>query len=62
MSDSILRVSGLKKTFNKNGVEIHVLKGIDLDTSKYWNLNFITRYVPTLSTVEPRQPRPTWSS
>lgn len=31
MSDSILRVSGLKKTFNKNGVEIRVLKGIDLD-------------------------------
>lgn len=31
MSDPILRVSGLKKTFKKNGVHIHVLKGIDLD-------------------------------
>jgi lipoprotein-releasing system ATP-binding protein len=31
MSDPILRVSGLKKTFNKNGVEINVIKGIDID-------------------------------
>lgn len=31
MSDPILRVSGLKKTFIKNGLQIHVLKGIDLD-------------------------------
>jgi lipoprotein-releasing system ATP-binding protein len=31
MSEHILQVSGLKKTFSKNGVEIHVLKGIDLD-------------------------------
>jgi lipoprotein-releasing system ATP-binding protein len=31
MSDPILRVSGLKKTYSKNGVEINVIKGIDLD-------------------------------
>ena len=31
MSDPILRVSGLKKTFSKNGVEINVVKGIDID-------------------------------
>jgi lipoprotein-releasing system ATP-binding protein len=31
MSDPILRVSGLKKTFSKNGVEINVIKGIDVD-------------------------------
>jgi ABC-type lipoprotein export system ATPase subunit len=31
MSDPILRVSGLKKTFSKNGVEINVIKGIDID-------------------------------
>jgi len=31
MSDSILRVSGLKKSFKKNGVEINVIKGIDID-------------------------------
>ncbi|MBP1734070.1 MAG: putative transporter ATP-binding protein [Deltaproteobacteria bacterium] len=31
MSDAILRVSGLKKTFSKNGVEINVIKGIDID-------------------------------
>jgi len=31
MSNPILRVSGLKKTFNKNGVEINVIKGIDID-------------------------------
>jgi lipoprotein-releasing system ATP-binding protein len=31
MSDPILSVSGLKKTFSKNGVEINVIKGIDID-------------------------------
>jgi lipoprotein-releasing system ATP-binding protein len=31
MSDPILRVSGLKKTFSKNGVEINVIKGINVD-------------------------------
>jgi lipoprotein-releasing system ATP-binding protein len=31
MSDPILRVSGLKKTFSKNGVAINVIKGIDID-------------------------------
>jgi lipoprotein-releasing system ATP-binding protein len=31
MSDPILRVSGLKKTFSKNGVEIKVIKGINID-------------------------------
>lgn len=31
MSEPILRVSGLKKTFNKNGVEINVIKGINID-------------------------------
>jgi lipoprotein-releasing system ATP-binding protein len=31
MSDPILRVSGLKKTFSKNGVNINVIKGIDID-------------------------------
>lgn len=30
MSDPILRVSGLKKTFSKNGLDINVIKGIDL--------------------------------
>jgi lipoprotein-releasing system ATP-binding protein len=34
MSDPILRVSGLKKTFSKNGVEINVIKGIDIDISE----------------------------
>ncbi|MCX5799728.1 MAG: ABC transporter ATP-binding protein [Proteobacteria bacterium] len=34
MSEQILQVSGLKKTFSKNGVEIHVLKGIDLNINK----------------------------
>ncbi len=34
MSEQILQVSGLKKTFSKNGVEIHVLKGIDLDINR----------------------------
>jgi lipoprotein-releasing system ATP-binding protein len=31
MSDPILRVSSLKKTFSKNGVDINVIKGIDVD-------------------------------
>jgi len=31
MSEQILKVSGLKKIFNKNGVEINVLRGIDLE-------------------------------
>ncbi len=31
MSDPILRVSELKKTFSKNGVEINVIKGITID-------------------------------
>ena len=31
MSDPILRVSGLKKTYSKNGVEINVIKGINID-------------------------------
>ncbi len=31
MSDPILRVSELKKTFSKNGVEINVIKGINID-------------------------------
>jgi lipoprotein-releasing system ATP-binding protein len=31
MSNSILRVSDLKKTYSKNGVEINVIKGIDID-------------------------------
>ncbi|HBA53408.1 ABC transporter ATP-binding protein [Syntrophorhabdus aromaticivorans] len=34
MSEPILRVSGLKKTFSKNGVEINVLKGIDVEISQ----------------------------
>jgi len=34
MSDPILRVSGLKKTFSKNGVEINVIKGITLDINE----------------------------
>lgn len=33
MSDPILRVSGLKKSFHKNGVNIDVLKGIDLEVN-----------------------------
>jgi lipoprotein-releasing system ATP-binding protein len=31
MSEQILKVSGLKKIFYKNGVEINVLRGIDLE-------------------------------
>ena len=31
MSEIILQVSGLKKVFNKNGVEINVLRGVDLE-------------------------------
>jgi len=31
MSDPILRVSELKKNFSKNGVEINVIKGINID-------------------------------
>jgi lipoprotein-releasing system ATP-binding protein len=31
MSETILRASSLKKTYSKNGLEINVLKGIDLD-------------------------------
>jgi len=31
MSEQILKVSGLKKIFNKNGVKINVLRGIDLE-------------------------------
>lgn len=34
MSDPILRVSGLKKTFSKNGVEINVIKGITIDINE----------------------------
>jgi len=34
MSDPILRVSGLKKTFSKNGVEINVIKVITLDINE----------------------------
>ena len=34
MSDPILRVSGLKKTFSKNGVEINVIKRIDIDINE----------------------------
>ncbi|OPX97578.1 MAG: Lipoprotein-releasing system ATP-binding protein LolD [Syntrophorhabdus sp. PtaU1.Bin002] len=34
MSEPILRVSGLKKTFSKNGVQINVLKGIDVEINQ----------------------------
>jgi lipoprotein-releasing system ATP-binding protein len=34
MSDPILRVSGLKKTYSKNGVDINVIKGIDVDINE----------------------------
>ncbi|OPY83369.1 MAG: Lipoprotein-releasing system ATP-binding protein LolD [Syntrophorhabdus sp. PtaU1.Bin153] len=34
MSEPILSVSGLKKTFSKNGVEINVLKGIDVEINE----------------------------
>jgi lipoprotein-releasing system ATP-binding protein len=34
MSKPILSVSGLKKTFSKNGVEINVLKGIDVEINE----------------------------
>ncbi|MGB4223177.1 MAG: ABC transporter ATP-binding protein, partial [Syntrophorhabdus sp.] len=34
MSEPILRVSGLKKTFSKNGVEINVIKGISVDINE----------------------------
>lgn len=44
MSEPILRVLGLKKTFNKNGVEINVIKGIDLDVHER---DFITIMGPS---------------
>jgi lipoprotein-releasing system ATP-binding protein len=34
MSDPILRVSNLKKTYSKNGVEINVIKGINIDINE----------------------------
>ena len=34
MSEPILRVSGLKKTFSKNGVEINVIKGINVNINE----------------------------
>jgi lipoprotein-releasing system ATP-binding protein len=34
MSDPILRVSNLKKTYSKNGVEINVIKGINVDINE----------------------------
>lgn len=34
MSEPILSVKGLKKTYKKNGIEIRVIKGVDLDVEK----------------------------
>ena len=34
MSDTILSVKGVKKTYKKNGVELQVIKGVDLDVEK----------------------------
>ena len=34
MSDLILRVANLKKTYSKNGVEINVIKGINVDINE----------------------------
>ncbi len=34
MSEPVMSVSGLKKRFNKNGLEVNVLKGIDLTIDK----------------------------
>ncbi len=34
MSEPIIKVAGLKKRFDKDGIEINVLKGIDLDVNK----------------------------
>ncbi|HEX2966303.1 MAG TPA: ABC transporter ATP-binding protein [Syntrophorhabdaceae bacterium] len=34
MSNPIIKVSGLKKTFHKDGQEVHVLKGIDFEADK----------------------------
>ena len=34
MSDPILLVSGLKKTYSKNGVDINVIKGINVDINE----------------------------
>ena len=34
MSDPILRVSGLRKTYSKNGVDINVIKGINIDINE----------------------------
>ncbi|MDR2018709.1 MAG: ABC transporter ATP-binding protein [Syntrophobacterales bacterium] len=34
MSDTILSVKGLKKTYKKNGVQLQVIKGVDLDVEK----------------------------
>ncbi len=34
MNDPIMTVRGLKKTYKKNGLEIHVIKGVDLDINQ----------------------------
>ena len=34
MSETILKVAGLKKIFQKDGQEVHVLKGIDFTADK----------------------------
>ncbi len=34
MSETILSVKGLQKTYKKNGVEINVIKGVDLEVEK----------------------------
>jgi ABC-type lipoprotein export system ATPase subunit len=44
MNESIMTVSGLKKRFNKNGLEVNVLKGIDLTINQR---DFITIMGPS---------------
>ncbi|MCX5809445.1 MAG: ABC transporter ATP-binding protein [Proteobacteria bacterium] len=44
MSEAVLRVSGLKKSFNKNNVELNILKGLDIDIYK---ADFITIMGPS---------------
>jgi lipoprotein-releasing system ATP-binding protein len=34
MSEPVLRVSGLKKSFNKNNAELNILKGVDIDINE----------------------------
>jgi lipoprotein-releasing system ATP-binding protein len=44
MNETVLRVSGLKKRFNKDNVELNILKGLDIDI---YEADFITIMGPS---------------